>query len=84
MRLERVNPDRNEYRFYEVTIEPTLFRDHALLIRWGRIGKPSRQRIAETGALSSIRCAAEKIVRQKRRTGYEEPDVTSRNPHQSL
>lgn len=82
MRLERINPDRNEFRFYELDVQPTLFCEYALLIRWGRIGKPSRQRIARTGPLDEVQAAVEKIRKAKSRSGYTKPDGNFENPHQ--
>jgi len=70
MRLERVNQDRGELRFYEVSIEPTLFDDHALCIRWGRIGRKSRHRIAETGDIGTVTASAKRAILQKTRRGY--------------
>jgi predicted DNA-binding WGR domain protein len=71
MRLERVNPDRNEYRFYEITIQPTLFRDYALNVFWGRIGMPARHRVAQSGSFEEVEEAAEKLERSKMKRGYE-------------
>ena len=84
MRLERINPDRNEFRFYEVTIEPTLFGEHALLIRWGRIGKPSRQRIAETGPVRLVAKTQQSIAAQKARGGYREVEVARKGSRSTL
>ncbi len=36
--LRRVDPNRNMFRFYAVTIEPTLFCEWAVVRQWGRIG----------------------------------------------
>jgi len=70
MRLERINPDRNEFRFYEIRVEPTLFKEHALLICWGRIGKRARQRIARTGEQPEIEAEARKLEKAKMKRGY--------------
>lgn len=70
MRLERVHADKNEFRFYELDIEPNLFRDHTLVIRWGRIGRPARIRYASSGNLCEILSKARKIEARKRRSGY--------------
>ncbi|MBT28118.1 MAG: WGR domain-containing protein [Thalassobius sp.] len=70
MRLERVNPDRNEYRFYEIEIQPTLFSDYSLMISWGRIGHRGRQRIAMSGSFDEIFGHALGLEARKMRRGY--------------
>ncbi|MFX4300297.1 WGR domain-containing protein [Pseudosulfitobacter pseudonitzschiae] len=70
MRLERKNRDRNEYRFYEVVIEPDLFEECSLVICWGRIGSSSRQRIVSSGNSDSMMALAEQVSARKQRRGY--------------
>lgn len=41
--MHRVDPGNNAYRFYALSLEPTLFGDVALVRRWGRIGTRGRQ-----------------------------------------
>lgn len=36
--LDRIMRERNMARFYELSVEPTLFGEVALVRRWGRIG----------------------------------------------
>lgn len=70
MRLERINPDRNEYRYYEIIVQRTLFGDYSLLVIWGRIGKSARQRIACSGSFEDISDAALALEARKMRRGY--------------
>jgi Uncharacterized conserved protein len=58
--LTRVEPEKNIARFYTLSIEPSLFGDHALVRRWGRIGCRGRLRID----LHASRLDAEKAFRQ--------------------
>jgi predicted DNA-binding WGR domain protein len=41
--MHRIDPAKNAYRFYTLSLEPTLFGDVALVRRWGRIGTRGRQ-----------------------------------------
>ena len=43
--LERVDPTDNAFRFYVLSVEPTLFEDYSLVREWGRIGKAGHRRI---------------------------------------
>jgi predicted DNA-binding WGR domain protein len=72
MRLIRKNPDKNEYRFYEIHIEDDLFDACSLLIRWGRIGRAARQRIIRSGELEDVRTFAMTLADKKKRNGYME------------
>ena len=38
IRLQSIDPDKNRFRQYVLTITPGLFGDYCLTIRWGRIG----------------------------------------------
>jgi len=41
--MHQVYPAKNAYRFYALSLEPTLFGNVALVRRWGRIGMRGRQ-----------------------------------------
>lgn len=36
--LRRIEPEKNMARFYEISLQPTLFGDVAVVRHWGRIG----------------------------------------------
>ncbi|MGO9057494.1 MAG: WGR domain-containing protein, partial [Candidatus Binataceae bacterium] len=36
--LERIDPERNAFRYYVLSIEPTLFEEPSLVREWGRVG----------------------------------------------
>lgn len=36
--LQKIDPSKNMRRFYQLSVEPTLFGDFALVHEWGRIG----------------------------------------------
>lgn len=41
LRLEKIDPARNRWRWYVLSIQPTLFGKWALRREWGRIGESS-------------------------------------------
>ena len=77
--LERVSKSRNCYRFFEISVEPNLFMDVSLVVRWGRIGCPGRSRIRASGRLDEISCRASRIVSEKIGRGYRPVAVGGRN-----
>lgn len=38
VRLQRIDPEQNMYRFYQIRLAPDLFGGCALIREWGRIG----------------------------------------------
>lgn len=44
IRLRKVAPDRNQYRFYRMFIQRGLFGGYAVCREWGRIGHPGSTR----------------------------------------
>ena len=68
--LEKIDPSRNQKRFYAVTVVPTLFGQWAMVREWGRIGQAGTIRQtwfeSESEALSAGAMAASK----KERRGY--------------
>ena len=42
IRVERVDPAANMYRFYRLRLQPDLFGGVSLLREWGRIGNQGR------------------------------------------
>ncbi len=71
MRLEPIDPARNRWRWYALSVQPTLFGEWAFLREWGRIGEQGGQGMtvfydSECAALSA--CNAFKVVKTRR--GY--------------
>ena len=68
--LEKIDPARNQMRFYAVTVAPTLFGQWAVVKEWGRIGQAGTVRQtwfeSESEAISAGAVAASK----KERRGY--------------
>lgn len=70
LRLEKIDPDANCARFYEVALMQTLFGEVSLLRRWGRIGTHG-QSLHETHPDSATaETAAARLIARKLRRGY--------------
>ena len=69
--LERVDRAKNMARFYVLSIEPTLFKDFALVRRWGRIGNAERERIDLHPSRRVAQIELKKWLDRKRRRGYQ-------------
>ncbi|NTH03558.1 WGR domain-containing protein [Agrobacterium rhizogenes] len=70
LHIQRIDPSRNMARFYEISLEPTLFGETSLVRIWGRLGTRGQQRI---DVFSSEKRAVEaflELLRQKRAKGY--------------
>ena len=70
IRITRIDPDRNMWRFYRMHLQPDLFSGVTLYKQWGRIGTQGRQ-VAETfedagRAIDALTAH----LRVKRRRGY--------------
>lgn len=68
--LEKIDARRNCYRFYEITVEPDLFAQAALVVRWGRIGGRGRSRIAGSGSVHEAQDLATRLLKLRLRHGY--------------
>lgn len=71
--LRRIDPARNMRRFYELSFQPTLFGDMAVIRHWGRIGAAGQSKETWFADADHAAVIAERIVQQKRRRGYAEP-----------
>ncbi|MBE7474269.1 MAG: WGR domain-containing protein [Anaerolineales bacterium] len=77
MLLHRINPERNEARFYLVIVAPTLLDPIAVWRVWGRIGGAQRSKIDPCGSAAEAEKLAEAMIRRKIKRGYRvagEPD----------
>ena len=73
IRLTRVDPALNMARFYEASVQPTLFGEVALMRRWGRIGARGQQRMVTWADEQQALSALDRLEQQKRRRGYGTP-----------
>ncbi|NEY92006.1 WGR domain-containing protein [Tabrizicola oligotrophica] len=68
--LTHVDPDQNMARFYEMSIQPTLFGEASLFRNWGRIGTRGQAMMVTYLEADEAVAAVAKLERQKRRRGY--------------
>jgi predicted DNA-binding WGR domain protein len=68
--LERLDPVRNVYGYYVVSLEPSLFGDTALVRQWGRIGSAGRQRLELYADPTEAAEELEAWLRRKVQRGY--------------
>jgi predicted DNA-binding WGR domain protein len=73
--MERCDRRLNMSRFYEVSVEPTLFGDWAVVCRWGRIGTGGRTQQEWFPSLSEAQSAQTAAVADKRERGYDAPST---------
>jgi predicted DNA-binding WGR domain protein len=69
-KLMRVRPDKNERRFYTLTVDVDLFGCALLVRRWGRLGTYVRTRLEAHQTVSAALAALATLARTKRRRGY--------------
>ena len=68
--LRRIDPARHMARFYEISLEPSLFGDLAIVRRWGRIGCRGRFRLDFCDSSDDAYLRIERLLASKRRRGY--------------
>ena len=71
IRIERVDPETNMYRFYRLRLMPDLFGGVSLLREWGRIGTQGRHRVELFRDMGSAADAMAALYHAKRKRGYQ-------------
>ncbi|MBF0186974.1 MAG: WGR domain-containing protein [Magnetococcales bacterium] len=84
LRLEKRDPERNQARFYTVTVICNLFGEWTLMREWGRIGSPGTLRVTIHGEKRESDRTLRRIFKEKRRKGYRlirlnRSDLTAEN-----
>ncbi len=69
--LTRVRPERNERRFYALSIGADLFGNIYLFRNWGRLGTGGRLRMDFCSGAAEAASALTRLAQSKRRRGYE-------------
>ncbi|QEO18981.1 WGR domain-containing protein [Acetobacter vaccinii] len=69
-RLQRIRPDRNEWRWYALSIQPDLFGGAALVRRWGRLGTAGQMRLDLHDNEGAAANALSRLIRHRLRRGY--------------
>ena len=68
--LERVDGARNMYRYYVLSIEPSLFGDTSFVRRWGRLGRAGGRRVSLHADRDAAREELSAWLERKVRRGY--------------
>ena len=69
--LRRIDPSRGMWRFYSLTLQPTLLGGVDLIRRWGRVGTTGGSVKTDTFPdEASAQVALDRLAARKRRRGY--------------
>lgn len=68
--LTRVDSACNMRRFYGLALATSLFGEHGVVRRWGRIGRAGQSRTDWYDEPSDAQSALQTLLRAKRRRGY--------------
>jgi predicted DNA-binding WGR domain protein len=66
-----IDPERNRYRFYVLSVEKDLWGQTCLVQRWGRIGGRTKEKITAVADGNDIRQVAHGIFQRRMWHGYE-------------
>lgn len=71
IRLEKINAEKRQRRFYVMNVTRTLFGEWCLIREWGRIGSAGGQRMIDyTDTEGEAEAALDRLFIQKCRRGY--------------
>jgi len=70
IRVERLDPEANMYRFYRMRLLPDLFGGVSLIREWGRLGTQGRHRIDLFKDAGLAVDAMLTLYRTKQKRGY--------------
>ena len=70
IRFESVDPAENRRRFYDLTWQPTLFGEGALVRSWGRQGQPGTTRATFYPDRACAAAEVRQVVRRRLAHGY--------------
>jgi predicted DNA-binding WGR domain protein len=70
MLLHRINPEKNEARFYLVEVGPSLLDPWAVIRLWGRIGGQQKGLVTPCQSDTEAEALARRLVRRKLKRGY--------------
>jgi predicted DNA-binding WGR domain protein len=70
MLLHRINPEKNEARFYLVEAGPSLVDPYAVIRLWGRIGGHQRGMVTPCASAAEAEALTRRLVRRKIKRGY--------------
>ncbi len=70
VRFESVDPEQDRHRFYDLSWQPTLFGDGALVRTWGRQGQPGTTRATFYPDRTCAEAEVRQVVRRRLQHGY--------------
>ena len=70
VRFESRDPTENRHRFYDLTWQPTLFGEGALVRTWGRQGQPGTSRATFYPDRACADAEVRQVVRRRFAHGY--------------
>ena len=70
LRLEKRIPEKNQFRFYRMDLQPTLFGEWSVVREWGRISRQGRVVIDTFRTEHEANSALLQKFSEKRRKGY--------------
>jgi predicted DNA-binding WGR domain protein len=68
--FHRINPAKNEKRFYYLEVGSTLFDRYAVIRVWGRIGGHRRQMVTPCASAEEAQVVVGRLIRRRLRRGY--------------
>lgn len=71
VRLEKIDPELRQMRFYAMSITQSLFGEWCLIREWGRIGSTGGQQLVDySGSREEVEAALHRLYKIKCRRGY--------------
>ncbi len=74
VRFASIDPSENRRRFYDLTWQPTLFGEGALVRAWGRQGRPPTTRASFYPDRGQAAPEIRRVVRRRMQHGYRVTD----------
>jgi predicted DNA-binding WGR domain protein len=68
--LRQLDPSRGRARRYRVTESHSLFGERALLVTWGRIGRPARTRLETFANDAELEARWRELLTRRSAHGY--------------
>ncbi len=69
--LHRIDPEKNDARFYIIQVGPSLLDPHCVLRIWGRIGGHQCSMISSCASDADAQRLADRVVRRRLQRGYQ-------------
>lgn len=71
LELRQIDPSRGRARRYHLARSRSLFGECAILITWGRIGRPARVRMETFANEAKLRARWRELLARRHAHGYE-------------